>query len=315
MTEMQGPPWVAGTLPRGVWIQLYLGSMRVVDLQRMLAEAKRLKCGVVFHGGNATHAAQARAMGVPFAFSFGLDGSGSGQAKGERLGKLLSSVSDTAFALLDAEGQWDSDKGAEDLTDEANALDLVKALRGHVGPHFVIGDQPWFAMDSHGEERRIAKPLGEGGTFGGFPSDEFASGVQFRAPQLYFRNSRDPRAYEKWRAWHERDWAKHDASLSRLGLDRPRCWTLQGYGNTERPQDIVDALLRGRDRLTVIWWDQQYAGSWAATAACIEAVNRMTALGMTPPDRSAVDCVRAWQRSLGVTDDGICGPNTLRAGV
>lgn len=313
MTEMQGLPWNP-SLPSGIWLQLYLGSMRAVDVLRMIGETKRLKCGVVFHGGNATHAKIARDNGVPFAFSFGLDGKGSGTEKGKRVGDLFASVSDTAFGLLDAEGQWDSDKGADDLTDEANALALGRELRAIVGPHMVLGDQPWFAIDQHGEERKVAKPLGEGGTFAGFPSDEFASFIQFRAPQLYFRNSRDPQAYRKWREWHERDWAKHDASLARLGLTRPRCWTLQGYGNRDRPQDLVDALVRAHDRLTVIWWDQEYGDAWRVTARCIEERNAIIRDTPQSANATAIERIKARQVALGFSGDdvdGVAGWRTL----
>ncbi len=310
--------WPAA-LPTGIWIQLYLGSMRNIDVARMIAEAKRLKCGVVFHGATNHNAlAQScRTARVPFAFSFGLDGSGTGAEKGDRVGKALASVTDVSFGVLDAEGAWDSHTGPDDHTDERNALDLMKALRTRVG-RLVLGDQGWFAMESHGDERKIAKPLGEGGVFAGFPSDEFASELDFRAPQLYFRNDSGANAYARWRAWHERDWAQHETSLARLGLVRPRCWTLQGYGGTphrERPQDLIDALLRGRDRLSILWWDQEYGSQWATTAIVIEAVRRLIDGGHAPVGRSSVDCVRSWQRSLNVADDGACGWLTLtRAG-
>ncbi len=318
MSEMPGKSWDA-SLPNGVWLQVYLASMRgETDVKNLMQEVKRLKlAGVIFHGGAAAvaPAAQwARDEGVTFAFSFGLDGSGSGASKGKAIGTFLSSINDVAFALLDAEGAWDS-KPSPDLTDEANALALGHELR-LAAPTLVIGDQPWFAMLSHGHERAEPKPLGEGGTFAGFPSDEFASFLQFRMPQLYFRNFSGPNAYNKVRDWHERDWATHDTSLARMQLDRPRSWTLQGYGHRDRPQDLVDVMLRSRDRLTVLWWDAQYRDQWAVTATCIEAVQRIIGEDQAPPDRVAIDCVKSWQRSLGMPEiqcDGACGWDTLSA--
>lgn len=310
-------------IARGTWLQLYLGSMRgELEVQLMVRWAKRLGLpGVVFHGGRKgllQGAEIARGEGVPFAFSFGLDGGGKARDKGRKVGELLASVPDRAFGGLDMEGQYDVDTGPEDETDEAGALAMGEEIR-KLAPDVILCDQPWFAMQSHGDERKIAKPLGEGGTFAGHPSDEVASYVQFRARQLYFRNLKGKDAYGRCRRWSDRDWAQHDASLRRLGLERPHTWTLQGYGHSQRPQDFVDALLTVRDRPSILWFDAEYRGEpWAVTVSCLAAVNRIAHEGHAPEGRAPVECVRSWQRALGLSGpevDGACGWQTLeRAG-
>lgn len=321
-------PWTLA-LAAGPWLQLYLGSMKVSDVTAKVLEAKRLKLpGVVFHAGPRTLvrfasncAGLARAHGVAFAWAIGADGeddSDRSRLTVEEKADCLADVCERfapAFAVPNAESQWDSDKGDVDDMDEAGALRMGARFRARC-PNVLVIDQPWFAMDSHGEERKTAKPLGEGGTFAGFPSDEFASWVDARAPQVYFRNfgAADPSAYARVVAWHERDWAKHDLSLARLGLVRPRTYTLQGYGHHRRPQDFVDALLWLRDRPSILWWDQEYERRWPVTAACIEAVNRIVREGHAPAGREPRECVRSWQRSLGLEGaqvDGLCGWGTL----
>lgn len=316
-------PGLAWDVPiaSGTWLQLYLGSMRGEgEVRLMLTWAKRLGLpGVVFHGGReglTRGAAMARSEGVAFAFSFGLDGGGKAKDKGRKVGELLAGTPGLLFALLDAEGQWDVDKGPEDETDEQGALELGEELR-KLAPEVILGDQPWFAIQSHGDERKTAKPLGEGGTFAGFPSDEFASFVDCRIRQLYFRNLKGKDAYGRCRRWSDRDWAQHDASLRRLNLERPHSWTLQGYGHAQRPQDFVDALLTVRDRANVLWFDAEFRGeSWAVTASCLAAVRRIIDGGHAPEGREPVECVKSWQRELGLVGpqvDGLCGWGTLGA--
>lgn len=328
-------PWTSPAIARGPWLQLYLGSMRERDVLAMLREAKRLGLpGVLFHGGPrglerraASWAKVARDEGVAFGFAFGVDGSkdSDGSAltvdeKGAAISSVLVAHKDAAFSLINAEITWDRDDGPDDDMDEAGALRLGEVIRAWA-PDAILGDQPWFAIDSHGEERRNARDIDKGGTFAGFPSDEFASWVQFRAPQVYFRNFgvSDPTAYRRVFAWHHRDWSKHDESLARLGLVRPRTYTLQAYGHHVRPQDFVDALLSVHDRPSILWWDHEYASRWPVTAACLEAAARIEREGHAPAGRSPRDAVRSWQASLGFTDrglDGSCGWGTIeRAGI
>lgn len=328
------PSWTGPAIALGPWLQLYLGSMKPADVTAMVLEAKRLKLpGVIFHAGPRSLvraapncAGLARAHDIAFAWAIGADGeedSDGSRLTVEEKADCLADVCERfapAFAVVNAESQWDSDKGDDDDMDESGALRMGARFRARC-PRVLVIDQPWFAMDSHGEERKIAKPLGQGGTFAGFPSDEFASWVDARAPQVYFRNfgSGDPTAYARVVAWHERDWAKHDASLERLGLVRPRTYTLQAYGHHLRPQDFVDALLSLRDRASVLWWDHEFIARWPVTAACIEAVNRIVRGGHAPPGRESRDCVRSWQRALGLDGaqlDGLCGWGTIeRAGI
>jgi len=333
MTRFGSATWTLAIAP-GPWTQLYLGSMRSGDVPTMISEVKRLGLpGVVFHAGPrslvraAPNCARlAAAHGVAFGWALGADGdedSDKSRLTVEEKADCLAEVCERfepAFAVVNAEVEWDTDRGDDDDMDEAGALRMGKRFRARC-PRVVVIDQPWFAMDSHGEERKQAKSINQGGTFAGFPSDEFASWVDGRAPQVYFRNfgSGDPTAYARVVAWHERDWAKHDASLARAGLVRPRTYTLQGYGHHQRPQDFVDALLWLRDRPSILWWDHEYAQRWPVTAACLEAVNRILRDGHAPDGREPRECVRSWQRSLGLSGaqiDGLCGWGTIeRAGI
>jgi len=328
-------PWTGPAVARGPWLQLYLGSMSDRAVVQRVRDSKRLAMpGVLFHGGPrglerraASWANLARREGVAFGFAFGVDGSKDTDGteltvdeKGSAIAGVLEAHRDASFSLINAEIAWDTRESDDDDTSEWGALRLGEIVRQRA-PTVILGDQPWFAIDSHGEERKNARALKEGGTFAGFPSDEFASWMQFRAPQVYFRNfgAGDPTAYRRVMAWHHRDWAKHDGSLARLGLERPRTYTLQGYGHHLRPQDFVDALLSVRDRPSILWWDHEFAARWPVTAACLEAAGRIEREGHASAGRLPRDCVRSWQSALGLTGpqvDGRCGWGTIeRAGI
>ncbi len=329
-------PWNGPAIARGPWLQLYLDSMADTDVGAMASHAARLGLpGVVLHGGprslrrrleRGSALARVRNVGIACAFALGVDGaqdSDGSRLTVEEKADALADLHDAhapPFVIANAESTWDGDDGAADDMDKAGALRMGARFRARC-PKAIVIDQPWFAIDSHGEERKTARPLGEGGTFAGFPSDEFASWVDVRAPQVYFRNfgASDPSAYRRVFAWHHRDWTKHDASLARLNLVRPRTYTLQAYGHHVRPHDFVDALLSVRDRPSVLWWDHEYVARWPVTAACLEAVRRMIAEGHAPDGREPRECVRSWQRALGFTGpdvDGRCGWGTIeRAGI
>lgn len=331
---MNLPAWNITSIARGPWLQLYLDSMGDRGVDSMIAECKRLGMpGVLFHGGPrsmprraARCVATAKTRGVAFGFALGADGEV--DSDGSRLTveekadalALLDEQYSPALNVVNAEITWDTDTGDQDDMDEAGAIRMGKRFRAR-RPNAIVVDQPWFAIDSHGEERKTARPIEAGGTFAGFPSDEFASWIQARFPQLYYRNfgTKDPGAYRRVAAWHKRDWDKHELSLARLNLVRPRSYTLQGYGHHERPQDFVHSLLVVRDRPSILWWDHEYVSRWQVTAACISAVNQIVRGGHAPDGRDPVECVSSWQLALGMTEaeaDGACGWMTLeRSGI
>lgn len=328
---------------RGVWLQIYLGSLpkdkdglpslRSIETRLLPAVRSLGMPGVLFHAGPRhleKHVARYSRFGVdagiPFGFAYGLDGEkdtdGSKltvEEKGDIMGGIASGSWGSVLNVPNCEITYDTDTGPEDDMDESGALRMGQRARA-LAPAAVFIDQPWFAIDSHGEERKVAKPLGQGGTFAGFPSDEFASWNDARAPQVYFRNFgiADPMAYRRVVAWHERDWAKHDVSLARLNLARPRTYTLQMYGHHKRPQDFVHALLLLRDRPVIGWWDDEYFAKhnqWQITVACMAAVGQIVGGGHAPTGRAARDAIRSWQLSLGFSEaeaDGWCGFGTLK---
>lgn len=327
----------------GVWLQVYLTSLpqdkdklpslRSIEKQLLPAARASGVAGLLFHAGPrhlekhvARYARFGEQSGLPFGFAFGVDGEKDTdgtrltvEEKGDILGTIAAGGWGSVMTVANAEIAYDSDTGPEDDMDEAGVLRMGQRARARCGAALIV-DQPWFAIDSHGEERRVAQVIGQGGTFAGFPSDEFASWVDWRAPQVYFRNFgiSDPMAYRRVVAWHERDWAKHETSLARLGLVRPRTYTLQMYGHHKRPQDFVHALLLLRDRPIIGWWDHEYYAKdrqWDVTVACMKAVAAIVSGGHAPAGRSPSDAIRSWQTALGFTGadvDGWVGFGTLR---
>jgi len=240
--------------------------------------------------------------GMPYALAFGLDGASTGAEKGKRVADAVTAHPNARFSLLDAEGQWDTDKGAGDTTTPKEALVMGRTIRAQ-HPNACLIDQPWFAMQSHGDERKVPLSIENGGTFAGFPSDEFASFINGRCPQVYFRNFHGADAYAKVMAWHRRDWAEHEKSLDRAGLVRPRSMTLQGYGHQERPQDLIDAMLTPEclNALVVLWWDAQYRSQFPLLLTLIKARRHIRVAGG----------IQAFQTLIGAKPDGIFGPKSV----
>jgi hypothetical protein len=324
--------------PPGIYPQIYRGSgvfrgtarEKRAQLNAYLEEAVQLGVpGVVMHGfprelgvawdGLAKLCAD---HGLRALASWGLDGSKDNdrtrltpREKGEEIGAILADPR-CAAGLLDAEGQWDTDTGPADDMDEAGALELVAAVRARSADG-LLGDQPWFAIEAHGDERRTAKPIGLGGTFAGFASDEFATGINWvRATQNYwcdFWKTHGAGAYRYVMDRNATEWATHEASLARLGLVRPRTITVQGYGHDERPWHLVDCLLRYRDRV-VIMWSNPFPT--AITTAAMDFVRFLVGEGLAPAGVDAREIVKAFQRSMGVDADGFAGRDTFeKAGI
>jgi hypothetical protein len=318
-------------VPAGMWPQVYRGSLRghtrrekVASLRLFLAQCAAMGLpGVVFHGfpreligAHSELIALASEVGLLSAFSWGLDSSKDNDGsrltaaeKGECVGAVMAH-SMAAFGLLDAESQWDKDTGPDDDMDEAGALELGAALR-RSAPLAVMGDQPWFAIQWHGDERVKPEALARGGTFRGFPSDEFASFVQFRAPQVYWNDFHGADRGERIVAWHEKDWTEHDKSLARNALQRPRTYTLQAYGHDDIPWALVHTLIALEDRPAILWSEPFPT---RPTLRCMAAVLKLRALGFTGPG-----AVRRFQASANATgamhlaEDDAAGPATLDA--
>jgi len=291
---------------------------------------------VCFHGfpqelqgawdGLATIAAD---HGLSALASYGLDSSGlSGALKGTLMGDVLARPT-CAAGLLDMEGAWDdSDKGKPgDVTDKGDALDMCAALRNRA-PNALIGDQCWFAIDSHGELR--ARPIGQD-VFEGFPADEVArKAVNWRQFRQAYCNHAEYKArwgtlrYRKVFDWMARDWSKLEAPFKRAGLHYAPGVTIQGYGWDDMPWNLVDCLLQTcitDGQPVIVWCDYDatygYVAPSPVVVACIKALAFLRARGFAPLGRTPGDVVRAYQADYNrtaarpVAVDGKCGPGTL----
>ncbi len=312
--------------PPGVYLQIYRGAIRgrTLDdrrdtLARYCDEIASMRShglvqAPVFHGfcedlrdAWPRLAALAAERSLPALASWGLDGRGlSAARKGDLVGQVLASP-DCAAGLLDAEGQWDSDLGAADDMDEAGALALCQALRAR-DPDTPVGDQPWFAIEAHGDVRRTARPTAEGGVFAGFPVDEFATVTTWgRFRQAYIYNSRGAHygpTFERM----DREWAAVTPALRSAGLERPLRVTLQAYG--WKLHELIHALLDRcvRPREPVVLWCDPWPD--ATTLAALRFVEILMREGFAAPGVDAREAVRLWQRSYNA-----CAPSERQLSV
>jgi len=316
--------------PRGIYLQIYRGAIKGPT-----REAKRdvlkgycdriaaLKLpGVVMHGfcedlaGSWDGLAQlARDRGLVALASWGLDSKDiTARRKGELVGDVLARPT-CAAGLLDAEGQWDSDLGAADDMDEGGALELCDTIR-QKAPGACVGDQPWYAIEAHGDVRRTARPITEGGVFRGFPVDEFATVCtwgRFRQAYIYRKLGA---FYRPTFARMDHEWGEVQPALRAAGLDRPLRVTLQGYGWLLH--ELVEALVdRGVSRgdPVIVWCDP-----WPDDVAlrAIRAALWLERRGYAARGVTAESAVRMAQEDLNrggarLVVDGLCGDATCDA--
>ena len=321
--------------PAGVYVQLYrhatpgrTPAAKRAQLTRYLDQiaawaAHGVVRGVVFHGfprelvgAWESLARLAHTRGLLALASWGLDSAKdndgtrlSAREKGQLVGRVLADAS-CAAGLLDAEGQWDTTKGADDDMNDAGALALGEALRAEA-PDAWVGDQPWYAIEAHGDLRRPAKPLGEGGVFRGFPVDEFARVTnwgRFRQAYIYRdQGVEDTDTFPRM----DTEWSNVTPALRAAGLDRPLYVTLQGYG--WRLSRLVYRLLERcllPEHPLVIWSDPFPDD---ITARALAAVAHLCARGYVQPGRDPVAVVKALQADAGVDVDGVYGALTEAA--
>jgi len=291
--------------PPGVYVQIYRGAIQGATpqvkrdtLARYLDTLHALGLpGVVFHGFCEDLAknwdglaALASARNLVAIAAWGLD---SKDLTAERKGELVADVlrrPTCAAGLLDAEGQWDSDLGPADDMDEAGALALGRAILADA-PGALVGDQPWYAIDSHGELRRTAKPIEQGGVFQGFPVDEFAVVCGWgRFRQAYIYNHLGA-YYEPTFARMDKDWTKIAHALRTAGLERPLRVTIQGY--RWKLHEQVHALL---DR-------------------CVRPAHPLMMWCEPMPDETAMKAIRAmlWLQREGYAGAGVDARDAVRA--
>lgn len=312
--------------PPGVYLQIYRGAIRgrTLDdrrdaLARYCDQLAVMRGGgvvvaPVFHGFGEelrdawpTLASLAAERSMLALASWGLDGRKlTARQKGDLAGQVLASP-DCAAGLLDAEGQWDSDLGRADDMDEAGALALGDALRARA-PDTPVGDQPWFAIEAHGDVRRTARPTAEGGVFRGFPVDEFATVTTWgRFRQAYIYNSRGAHygpTFERM----DREWAAVTPALRSAGLERPLRVTLQAY--RWKLHELIHALLDRcvRPREPVVLWCDPWPD--ATTLAALRFVEILMREGFAAPGVDAREAVRLWQRSYNA-----CAPSERQLSV
>jgi hypothetical protein len=326
----------------GLYFQVYLDALRRSDKRKALEDFVKspllglgISVGVVGHdfpkdrsiGGFSSpfdkRASEivstilgARATPPLAGLAYGLDGSSdhdgtrlTAKEKGERMG--LAVVRSKASLLLpNAETAWDRDEGPEDDMDEDGALEMGRAVRAMTD--VVVIDQPWPMPEQHGDNRRIAKPIGQGGSFAGFPIDEFGSWVDVRAPQFYWANwyrYHQDKAYSRIYEWMEREWKSVEEAMRRSDptVLRPRTTTIQGYGHDTYPWTLGNHLIRNVTTKPIIVWSDPTPTP--STIEIIRVVDRVVseaaAAGLHP-----VEYVGTVQRRAGLTVDKIVGPKT-----
>ena len=314
----------------GFYLQIYRGAVKADvggtkrDTLARYCDAIRLMGfpGVIFHGfpeelegqwdSLAKLASERNLLALA---SWGLDSKGmSAQEKGARVARVLAKPT-CAAGFLDAEGQWDSDLGAADDMDEAGALALSnEILKG--APGAWVGDQPWYAIEAHGDKRRTLKPMQQGGVFAGFPVDEFATCCtlgRFRQAYIYRKLGQ---GYGPTFSRMDREWNDLQPELAKVGLDRPLRVTLQAYGWLLH--ELVHALLdRGvRPNAPLVLWCDPWPD--AVCLQALHAVRWMQQEGFAGPGISPVDAVQRAQTQInksgaGLVPDGIWGAATHRA--
>lgn len=327
--------------PPGLYIQIYRGKVpgssqaaRDQWLQSRLSWASQHALpGIVFHGfsreliRNWPRLARiAHDNGLLALASWGLDSSQDDDGtrltaaeKGQCIGEVLGQPT-CAAGLGDAESQHDDTKDPTDDMNEHGALVLGQALRETVTkagfPAKLFGDQPWFAIDSHGELRKVPRPADQGGVFSGFPVDEFAVAAVnwIRFPQFYpndFVRRFGDRRYFEVLAWMERDWARIEPALETAGLKRTRSITTQMYG--WELHHFVHCLLTWifTRQLPVIGWSEAWPD--AVSIVGIEAVVFLARRGFAVPGADALEIVKEFQRSAGITASGWCALDTCHA--
>ena len=325
-------PWPSDfPLPPGVYFQHYLASIRNGERQLMsmlrninaLNENGLPPARSILHNGPraierncARYATLMREVGFDPAFGYGLDGRN--DSDGTRLtatkkGEIMAGVArrtGSRLVLADLEGAHDTKTGPTDDTDEAGALLMGRTFREKTRdlPRIVVFDQSWFAIQSHGDNRVPVKPIGQGGSFKGFPQDELAAWVDASALQPYWRNFPQDNAYPFVFNWMERDYASYEGNLAKLDpkLIRPRTVTMQGYRHEKKPWDFVHALINYSDRPVIIWSDPHPV---AMTLRCVKAARMIAKLGFKG-SRAVADFQRSTNGKL--TVDNAAGEEVFK---
>lgn len=249
-----------------------------------------------------------------------------GKEKGECMGTVLAKPTCLA-GLADGEGRYDTSTGPNDVTDEDDVLAMGEALR-KIAPNAIVGDQCWFAIDSHGSLRTTPLVADPQNVFRGFPVDEFARKVvnwfQFR--QAYFSEAGFKARWGRERAvkviaWMERDWLSIKAAFEKANLFYNPGITLQAYGHDDIPAALMHVLMtyNGERAQPVIGWAEYYPSR--LFIICAQAMLFLKARGYCLPGVPAIEEGKRYQRDFNKTapvngrldEDGALGLKSLKS--
>lgn len=278
----------------------------------------------------------AKDEGVAAMASWGLDGEAdndrtvlTGAEKGACMGAVLAQGSCVA-GLADAEGRYDDAEKRRpgDPTDEDDVLAMGEALRA-LAPDALVGDQCWFAIQSHGDLRGKASKIlaaDPRNVFAGFPVDEFARKVvnwrQFRqgyCNQAGFVARWGRNRYEKIFEWMAKDWATLEAPFKQAGLHYAPGVTIQGYGWDDVPADLAHCMLDTvvtKQQPLIVWCH------WMPSHLVLQmsrVVRFLVERGFALPGLPAAEIVKRFQIDYNLTArvklkvDGQLGMNTALA--
>lgn len=286
-------------LPPGLYMQVYRGAIRgdhATALAHELATWGHSPsvAGVALHGVNAEMseaayaalAALAAAHGRLCLAAFGL-GDSHPTAYGEMIGRFAAR-DDCAATVWDMEGSWENE-----ADDPAKAQRMFDAYAASAHPDKLTVDQCWFVPTFHHA----------------FPWPQTAARIKLRAPQVY-HNDFKPRwgreRYAKVEAWHARSWTEMESEWHRDGVPvRPHVRTIQGYGWSDIPYDLVTCLLANQAQPTLVWCDPFPTPAFLAGVAVVDALRARGYYGPT--------AVADYQRENGLAVDGKAGAATRAA--
>lgn len=250
-------------LPRGVWIQVYLGAIRGAShaarldaVRHGLDDCKAAGAiGIVWHTFTtatnpdqlAEYAALAAARGLLSCVSWGLDAT-DGAGKGRRMA-ACAQVPGVLATGVDAEGAFDSGK-------QAVALAMGEAFVHDAGEQALVIDQSWPVPTVHSS----------------FPYEQFAGFVDAHGRYTEFVDLHAEQRYcNDWkRQWGAARFAKcealfdaSEATLERIlppEARRPHIRTIQANGWDDIGADL-DACLAAHDTVWV-WADDGFPHAW-----------------------------------------------------
>ena len=283
---------VVRTLDPGIYIQPYMAKVKsLASLNTELDKWKQLGIsGMVSHGfvGDldskkfAKYTKLCKDRGVKSMAAFGLN-SLDPRGKGDWIGKVAQTPGCDGI-VFDMEGAWEDEK-----EDKKKAKEMGDVYRSFA-PNMLTIDQPWPIPTVH---------------WSMFPWEETSRWIDVRADQRYVNNWRkqwNRDAYEKFEAWHKKEWAKLEDRLRKVdpSLVKQHIPTFQGYFWI-----FSDAVKAVCEYPCMIVWCEPFPEKEFMFA--IETKNKLASLGFIGPG-----AVRDFQKAAGgLAVDNDCGEKTI----